>query len=487
MSDTTYALVTGANKGLGLTTVRRLAELGWTVLLGARDASRGAAAASGLAGLDVHVLPIDVTSDESACTAAKRVEDSYGRLDVLVNNAGITGPYVAAADTGAGDLRKTYETNVFGPVRVTRAFLPLLTRSAAPRIVMVSSGMGSIAVTSDPSRLESQLVALTCTSSKTALNMITTQTRPDGPLTSDPQRAQRVPDRRGGDGRDRHPRPGPAGRADGDLRRPERSRALVGPVRVAADRPDLLLYDITRYAGRALAHRWNVPLVQLSPSMVAWEGFEEDMGEALAFRRDPRLVEYRERFAAWLDGLGIDLDPDTFSGRPRCVVLIPRALQPHADDVDEKVYTFVGPSLDRRPHQGDWPESEKPLVLVSLGSAYNDRTEFFRACVAAFGPLPWQVVLAIGPHTDPAAIAELPPNVELHRWVPQLAVLRRASAFVTHAGMGGCSEGLHEGVPMIAVSQAVDQFGNAAMLQELGVGVHLRPRRPRPRRCGRPC
>jgi MGT family glycosyltransferase len=136
---------------------------------------------------------------------------------------------------------------------------------------------------------------------------------------------------------------------------------------LAADRPDLVLYDITRYAGRALAHRWNVPLVQLSPSMVAWEGFEEDMGEALAFRRDPRFVEYRERFAAWLDGLGIDLDPDTFSGRPRCVVLIPRALQPHADDVDEKVYTFVGPSLDRRPHQGDWPEFGNAAMLQELG------------------------------------------------------------------------------------------------------------------------
>jgi hypothetical protein len=86
--------------------------------------------------------------------------------------------------------------------------------------------------------------------------------------------------------------------------------------------------------------------------MVAWEGFEENMGEALAFRQDPRFVEYRERFAAWLDELGIDLDPDTFSGRPpRCLVLIPRALQPHADAVDAEVDTFVGPSLDRRPHQ----------------------------------------------------------------------------------------------------------------------------------------
>ncbi|MEK6438326.1 SDR family NAD(P)-dependent oxidoreductase [Pseudonocardia sp. T1-2H] len=107
-----------------------------------RDAARGAAAAAGLAGLDVHVLPIDVTSDESVATAAKRVEGSYGRLDVLVNNAGITGPHVAAADTGADDLRETYETNVFGPVRVTHAFLPLLTRSAAPRIVMVSKAWG---------------------------------------------------------------------------------------------------------------------------------------------------------------------------------------------------------------------------------------------------------------------------------------------------------------------------------------------------------
>ncbi|MCW0213358.1 MAG: glycosyl transferase [Pseudonocardia sp.] len=249
---------------------------------------------------------------------------------------------------------------------------------------------------------------------------------------------------------------------------PQLEAALEG------DRPDLVLYDITGYAGRALAHRWGLPLVQLSPSMVAWEGYEEDMGEALAFRRDPRYAEYEHRFTAWLQSLGIDLDPDSFSGRPpRCVVLIPRALQPHADKVDDSVHTFVGPSLDRRPHQGDWPAPEKPLVLVSLGSAYTDRAEFFRTCVEAFGPLPWQVVIAIGRHTDPADVGELPPNVELHRWVPQLAVLRRASAFVTHAGMGGCSEGLYEGVPMIAVPQAVDQFGNAAMLQEIGVGVHL--------------
>jgi NAD(P)-dependent dehydrogenase (short-subunit alcohol dehydrogenase family) len=108
-------------------------------------------------------------------TAAKEVEERYGRLDVLVNNAGIVGNRVAALDTGAADLLLTYDTNVLGPVRVTRAFLPLLRRSAAPRIVNVSSGMGSITITGDADRFESTLVSLAYPSPKTALNMISSQ------------------------------------------------------------------------------------------------------------------------------------------------------------------------------------------------------------------------------------------------------------------------------------------------------------------------
>jgi NAD(P)-dependent dehydrogenase (short-subunit alcohol dehydrogenase family) len=173
-TGTTVALVTGGNKGIGLATVRRLAERGWTVLLGARDARRGAAAAAGVDG-DVTVLALDVTSDESVASAAKEVATRYGRLDVLVNNAGIVGPPVAALDTGAEEMLACYATNVFGPVRVTRAFVPLLRRSAAPRIVMVSSGMGSLTITGDPERMESRLVGLTYSSSKAALNMVMTQ------------------------------------------------------------------------------------------------------------------------------------------------------------------------------------------------------------------------------------------------------------------------------------------------------------------------
>ena len=168
-------MVTGATRGLGLVTGRRLAELGWTVFLGARDAARGAAAAKELVGLDVRPVPIDVTSDESVAAAVALVEEQVGRLDVLVNNAGIPGPRVGSLETGPADLLVAYETNVFGPVRVTRAFLPLLRRSAAPRVVMVSSGMGSIERTSDPERVENSFVSLVYPSSKTALNMITSQ------------------------------------------------------------------------------------------------------------------------------------------------------------------------------------------------------------------------------------------------------------------------------------------------------------------------
>lgn len=252
----------------------------------------------------------------------------------------------------------------------------------------------------------------------------------------------------------------------------------VTPQLVAAlddDRPDLLLADIGGYPARVLACRWGLPLVQLSPAMVAWEGYEADNPEVVAMLHDdPRGAAYLRRFGEWLAAEGVDLDPETFVGRPpRSVVLIPRALQPHADRVDPGVYTFVGPCLDARGHQGEWPEPDRPLVLVSMGSAYTADPGFYRACAAAFGDGGRRVVLALGGHLDPAELGELPEGVEAHAWVPQLAVLRRASLFVTHAGMGGCSEGLATGVPMIAVPRAVDQFSNAAMLAAAGVGLVL--------------
>ncbi len=168
----TTTLITGATKGLGLETARRLTAAGHTVYLGARDAGRGAEAA---AALGARLLLIDVTSDDSVRAAAEQVRAEVGHLDVLVNNAGISGGRKPPGEVTASDMRAVYDTNVFGVVRVTHAFLPLLADSGAPVIVNVSSGMGSLAVTTDPARFESTLLGLAYPSSKSALNMITSQ------------------------------------------------------------------------------------------------------------------------------------------------------------------------------------------------------------------------------------------------------------------------------------------------------------------------
>ncbi|MFD6163353.1 SDR family oxidoreductase [Nocardia sp. NPDC060256] len=177
MTTTTTALVTGANKGLGYETVRRLGELGWQIFLGARDAERGKRAAVELAeqGVNVEFVHLDVTSTESIAAAVETVSARITALDVLINNAGIPGAFIPPKETQAADFRAVFETNVFAPVQVTHAFLPLLRAATQPRIVMVSSGMGSLTITSDPDRLESSLLNLPYTSSKSALNMITSQ------------------------------------------------------------------------------------------------------------------------------------------------------------------------------------------------------------------------------------------------------------------------------------------------------------------------
>jgi NAD(P)-dependent dehydrogenase (short-subunit alcohol dehydrogenase family) len=167
----TTTLITGANKGLGRETARRLLADGHDVWVAARDPDKGRDAAEELG---ARFVGLDVTDEATVTAAAEHVASETG-LDVLVNNAGIIGPRRAVSELTAEDVRQVFETNVFGIVRVTRAFLPLLERSANPVIVNVSSGMGSLAVTSDPSRFESTLNSLGYPASKAAVNMLTTQ------------------------------------------------------------------------------------------------------------------------------------------------------------------------------------------------------------------------------------------------------------------------------------------------------------------------
>lgn len=175
MADKKIALITGANKGIGEEIARQLGAQGMTVLIGARDQGRGEEAAAELTagGADAHAVQLDVTDAASIEAAAHQIESEYGRLDVLVNNAGIAldGGPASALDVDA--LRRTYETNVFGVFAVTKAFLPLLKKSEAGRIVNHSSGLGSLTQNSDPNGEYAGVKPLAYNSSKAALNMMT--------------------------------------------------------------------------------------------------------------------------------------------------------------------------------------------------------------------------------------------------------------------------------------------------------------------------
>lgn len=181
------ALVTGANKGIGRAAAEQLAALGTTVLIGARDTRRGEEAAAALraAGSDAHAVTLDVTDQATARAVAQQIEERFGHLDVLINNAGISGSgQISPEDAhdqvpSSVDLdmvRAVFETNVFGVIAVTNAMLPLLRRSPAPRIVNVSSAAGSLTVACDPDGPLAGLPASAAyTPSKTALNALTVQ------------------------------------------------------------------------------------------------------------------------------------------------------------------------------------------------------------------------------------------------------------------------------------------------------------------------
>jgi NAD(P)-dependent dehydrogenase (short-subunit alcohol dehydrogenase family) len=174
---TGIALITGANKGIGLEIARQLGTQGITVLIGARDEKRGSVAAEKLQAenIDAHAVQLDVTNQQSIDAAANYIESEFGKLDILVNNAGIAIDNAPPSQLDMEILRRTYETNFFGVFAVTKAMLPLLHKSQAGRIVNISSGLGSLTQNSDPNYEYAQIKYLAYNSSKTALNAMTVQ------------------------------------------------------------------------------------------------------------------------------------------------------------------------------------------------------------------------------------------------------------------------------------------------------------------------
>lgn len=165
-------LITGGNKGLGYETAKELKNKGYKVYIGSRSEDRGKKAANELG---VNCVQIDVTDVETLRNAAHEIREAEGRLDILINNAGISGDMKKVDEVTGADVERVYDTNVFGIVRTIHMFVPLLEQSEQPVIVNVSSGLGSFGMVTDPDTQESKVNSLAYCSSKSAVTMLTVQ------------------------------------------------------------------------------------------------------------------------------------------------------------------------------------------------------------------------------------------------------------------------------------------------------------------------
>ena len=178
MSEQKTALITGANRGIGLETARQLGQKGIKVLVGARSEEKGLEAVETLKNedLDAEFILLDVDNTETHEAAAKYIEENFGKLDILINNAGIslefdeTGNFAPASQTSQEVFRKTFDTNFFNTIALTQTFLPLVKNSEAGRIVFLSSGLGSLTLHSDPASPIYDFKVPAYDISKTALN-----------------------------------------------------------------------------------------------------------------------------------------------------------------------------------------------------------------------------------------------------------------------------------------------------------------------------
>ncbi|WP_007023879.1 macrolide family glycosyltransferase [Saccharomonospora iraqiensis] len=264
------------------------------------------------------------------------------------------------------------------------------------------------------------------------------------------------------------------------LRENEAALAAAAPA-LRDDRPDLVVHDQTMFAaGRLLTREFGVPGVRTFPTFAQHERFSVDALAAKRYKADPRhpkFTEFHLRLVQLLADNGLSgADVAAFLGRveDRNIVFLPRSAQLAGDTFDDR-FAFVGPCLDTTGQTEPFtpPPGDGPLVLITLGSAFNDKPDFFRSCVNAFAGQPERAMLALG--DIDADLGPLPPNVTAHRWLPFHSVLARADVCINHGGFGTSLMALHHRTPLIMVPQMVENEYAAELLTELGVGRVLAP------------
>ncbi|GAB2751516.1 glycosyltransferase [Salinifilum aidingensis] len=243
-----------------------------------------------------------------------------------------------------------------------------------------------------------------------------------------------------------------------------------------AHRPDGICYDTANWPARLVAAKLAVPAVRLVPNLASNERFSLDERITAGLGDDdPTVAALAADCAAFSAEHGAQLDVSGTADVPEALnlVCVPRQFQPAGDSFDERFH-FLGPLAGARERAESWepPTPGAPVLYVALGTIFTERPEFYRTCLEAFGGTSWQVAMSLG-DVPAEALGPLPPQVEVRSRFPQLAVLHRASAFLSHAGMNSVMEALQRGVPLVTVPQMPEQDANADRVQELGLGERL--------------
>ncbi|MDS9997992.1 UDP-glucosyltransferase [Bacillus atrophaeus] len=238
------------------------------------------------------------------------------------------------------------------------------------------------------------------------------------------------------------------------------------------DQPDLIVYDFIALAGKLLADKLQVPSVRLCSSYAQNESFQMGTEEMLQ-----QVKEAEAEFQAFLEQENLPAVsfeqlaiPEAFN-----IVFMPRSFQIKNETFDDR-FCFIGPSLGKRSEQERLLLKEKgdrPLMLISLGTAFNAWPEFYQMCMEAFGGSEWHVIMSVGKSIEPDSLGDIPDNFTVRQRVPQLDVLTEADVFISHGGMNSTMEAMNEGVPLVVIPQMHEQELTAQRVEELGLGIYL--------------
>ncbi|MGW3941845.1 macrolide family glycosyltransferase [Streptomyces phaeochromogenes] len=259
------------------------------------------------------------------------------------------------------------------------------------------------------------------------------------------------------------------------------TRRTVAPLErhFAGDRPDVIVHDPSSFwVGRILADRWGIPAIRSTPTYAANEHWSmRPDAEAAGPPDEPALRELVAGIDRLLREQGIEDDATTFTGHVHsgpALLYMPRHFQYAGDTFDDQ-HHFVGPCAPRASIHGTWepPRDGRPLVMVSMGTLYNKRPEFFHACVEAFRDEPWNILLVLGGGLAAEDLGPLPDNVLVRDFVPLADVFPHTDLVVNHGGMSTAMEAFSYGVPVLAVPVMTEPRATARRIAELGLGAQL--------------